>query len=517
MWSHESAVHRAFHHPDTRIYRIVQGSIWGLIAFSIVLFAADLMIRDGEPGKDLIEALDHTVLWLFALELFLRVGSYRPPQLGLFTRSRTRRVLDHILGRLHYCATPLILIDIITVLALYPALRGLRAMRLLRLLRTGKIFRYHNPFQGLFGAFQNNRLLFVFALALVFAVMMLGGVSIYLIEGPHQAPNNNPSVNSLRDGMWWALVTLTTVGYGDIIPIQPMARVVGGVLMVSGMFTLALFAGIVSQTMLRAVLSIREEQFRMSTYANHLIVCGYDPGAFMLLDAIRDEVDPDVTRVVLFADGTRPPDLPLEFTWVSGDPTKESELDKVRISHATAVIVVGNRRVAPQQADAQTILTVFTIRSFLESSGIASRRRMPLYVVAEILDTENVAHAQSAGADEVIETTRLGFSLLAHAVVEPGTASILSTVAAARAHNVYIGAIPEGIGTPITFGDLAFRIKSETTALVIGVRRSETTEDYVNPPDDYEVEKGVRLIYLAETSVLPKPPPKRSPAEAEEE
>lgn len=103
MWSHESAIHREFHHPDTRIYAIVQGTIWAFIALSIFLFAADLV---------------------------LRVGSYRPPQLGLFAYSRSRRFVDHVLGRLHYCAKPLIMIDIVTVLALYPALRGLRAVRL---------------------------------------------------------------------------------------------------------------------------------------------------------------------------------------------------------------------------------------------------------------------------------------------------------------------------------------------------------------------------------------------------
>jgi hypothetical protein len=68
---------------------------------------------------------------------------------------------------------------------------------------------------------------------------------------------------------------------------------------------------------------------------------------------------------VFFDDRERPRDLPPDFLWVEGDPTKESELDKVRLTHAAAVIVSGARDISPQAADAATILTVFTIRAYM--------------------------------------------------------------------------------------------------------------------------------------------------------
>lgn len=496
MKSQTGIVHAAFHRPETQVYHVVQGFVWLLITGSIALMVAGFSVPPDSPTARLLVRIDRMVLWLFLAEYLLRLISYRPPGLKLFDRTPGNRLLYSAAKRLGYAFSPLMLIDLATVLALAPQLRGLRALRLLRVLRFPRIFRRGNPFRGVLLSFRENRLMFAFGLLMVSGATVLGGLTLFLVEGP--LTNGPQTISNLGEGLWWALVTITTVGYGDIIPASLVGRMVGGVLMVSGMFTLALFAGIISQTLLRAVLSIREEQFRMSTYVNHVVVCGYDPGARMLLDALLAESGAHGATVVLFAQGERPAGVPLEFTWVNGDPTKESELDKVRLSHAAAAIVVGNRKVLPQQADAHTILTVFTLRSFLEGRGATARRRNPLHVVAEILDAENVAHAHTAGADEVIETTRLGFSLLAHSVVAPGTAAIMGRMAASRAHSLFVSEIPPDLELPATFARVAAHLKNTRGALVIGIRRPGDTEDILNPPDELSAPQGSRVVYLAD-------------------
>lgn len=166
-------------------------------------------------------------------------------------------------------------------------------------------------------------------------------------------------------------------------------------------------------------------------------------------------------KVVLFAPGERPSEVGPDLTWVGGDPTKESELAKVRLSHASSVIVVGSRQVPPQQADATTILTVFTIRSWMARQPSTGERKAPLHVVAEILDSENVVHARTAGADEVIESQRLGFSMLSHTVRYPGVGDVTSEVVASGAASFYVGDMPDGLPSPITFGGLSRRIREE--------------------------------------------------------
>ena len=242
----------------------------------------------------------------------------------------------------------------------------------------------------------------------------------------------------------------------------------------------------------------------MSNYIDHLVICGYDPGARMLLKTVLKEMDPEKARPVIFACYERPQDIPNEFTWVKGDPTKESELDKVRMSHAAAAIIVGSRAVVPQQADATTILTAFTVRSYLAQQAKNERRQRPLYLVAEILDSENVAHARSAGADEVIETTRLGFSMLAHAVSMHGSGTVMSQVLSAGAQSVYVGRVPSGLNIPHDFGPLRRALKEKSGALLIGIRHEADGTDHLNPAEDFQVTSEHLLIYLADRASLPE-------------
>ncbi len=494
-------LHAAFHEPDTALYRYVQGTVWTLILTSILLLVVEALLPAGSPAAPLVRRLDVGLLSTFAVEILLRVGSYRPPALAIFRHPPGGRLRTHLRGRLQYLMRPIMLVDILAVLALFPELRGLRALRLLRLLRSSRLFRYHNPFAILLQAFEENGVLFTLAFGVLGMATLLGGTSMYLVE-----VRDNPDIATLLDGMWWALVTTTTVGFGDIAPVTGLGRIVGAVMMVAGMFTLALFAGIVGSSLVSSVVSVREEQFRMSDYVNHIVVCGYDQSTHLMLEALRAELDLVETRVVLFDTHERPRDVPPEFLWVQGDPTKESELDKVRLTHASGVIVTGERDTAPQAADARTILITFTIRSYLgRRRGQVRRRRFPVYVVVEILDSENVDHARKAGADEVLETRRIGYAMIAHAVGYHGTATAMSRVLLSGAHNVYVGVLPGGRAEPVPFGELLAEMElSRRGGLVVGVR-TPAGDEVINPPKEYLLQPDAHLLYLAEKPLLDPP------------
>ena len=175
-------------------------------------------------------------------------------------------------------------------------------------------------------------------------------------------------------------------------------------------------------------------------------------------------------------------------------------LDKIRLTHASTVIIVGSRNVIPQQADANTILTAFTMRRYMKGHPVVQKRKKPLYVVAEILDEENVEHARTAGADEVIETTRMGFALMAHAIHHHGTAEVVSRVAIPGDVNMYVGELPPIFDKPQPYGHVRRLIRERTGALVIGLVLDG--EEQLNPVDTTEVPVSSELIYLASGAVL---------------
>ena len=486
-----------FHQPGSPSFHRLNWVVWLLVLSSICLLFITLYVGETHPWIPTLDYIDGILIWIFGIEYILRIVSYKPPILDILALSKVERLRHNIIERLVFALKPLNLIDLITVLGGTPALRALRVFRMLKLFRimqTFDVLRYSNPFYGILDAYEKNQLLYAFGFFILLGSTALGGISIYMAE--HHI---NEGITTLADGLWWAMVTLTTVGYGDISPVTGIGRVVGGSLMVVGMFTLALFAGIVSQTLLSSVLSLREEQFRMSSTMKHLVICGYSTGARSLLTTLEEEFDFNTLKPIILAPFPRPPDIPVDFEWIQGDPTKEHELDKVRLVYAQACIVVADQHSNPQTADARTILTIFTLRSYLSKHLVTKTRQQPVTIAVEILENENIEHAETAGADEIVSSTKLGYSMLSHAVNQRGSAKILDSILSAKSQNLYITSQIEGYTLDKPFRTVQEELRQFYGILVIGIQHREHST--INPPDNTTFEAGDGIIYLSHHSI----------------
>jgi voltage-gated potassium channel len=118
----------------------------------------------------------------------------------------------------------------------------LRVIVLLRLLRFFKIARYSPGFNSLALAVRSERHSLAACLVILVSVVLIAAGLMYVIE--HDAQPDK--FGSIPDAMWWAAATVTTVGYGDVVPITPLGRIVGVITMITGLVMLALPAGIVA-------------------------------------------------------------------------------------------------------------------------------------------------------------------------------------------------------------------------------------------------------------------------------
>jgi voltage-gated potassium channel len=148
-------------------------------------------------------------------------------------------------ARLIYAATPGAVIDLLTILPFLLSVIGLadlRALAIFRLVRFLKLARYSPGIRSLAEAIYTERR------ALVACFVILGGLVIATASLMHvvESRAQPDRFGTIPDAMWWAVVTLTTVGYGDVVPITPLGKIVAGMTALLGIIMLALPVGIVA-------------------------------------------------------------------------------------------------------------------------------------------------------------------------------------------------------------------------------------------------------------------------------
>lgn len=157
------------------------------------------------------------------------------------------RYAEPLWGRLRWMMTPTAIIDVV---ALVPALifvgAGpvyiLRLFRLARILRIAKLGRMSSAISLMGDAIMERRFELLLSLAVALVLLVLSSTAMYLMEGP----TNPEAFGSIPRAMWWSIVTLTTIGYGDVFPVTLGGRMVAGVTAICGIGLIAAPTGILS-------------------------------------------------------------------------------------------------------------------------------------------------------------------------------------------------------------------------------------------------------------------------------
>jgi voltage-gated potassium channel len=222
---------------DQVFSRIFDASILTLILLNVAAFVLETVPEYGAAYASEFEAFNVFSVAIFTIEYLLRL--WTAVEVPFLRHDPPWK------ARLKLAATPALIIDLLAILPFYvQAVFGmdLRILRVLRLLRFLKLSRYSPALHTLMRVLSNERRSLLGAGLLLATALLFASSGIYLIES-HAQPDK---FGSIPASAWWAIATLTTVGYGDIVPITPLGRIFGSVVMVTGLCILALPVAIIS-------------------------------------------------------------------------------------------------------------------------------------------------------------------------------------------------------------------------------------------------------------------------------
>lgn len=222
---------------DSRASRAFDTLIVTLILANIAAFVAETVPRLAAAYGPYFSAFEIFSVAVFSVEYALRL--WTAVEVPFLKR------LPPWKARLKLAVTPALLIDLAAILPFFLGMAvdiDLRVLRALRLLRFFKLSRYSPALHTLIRVLVNERRALVGAGLLLLTVVLFASTGIYYIESGAQPDR----FGSVPDAAWWAIATLTTVGYGDVAPVTPLGKAFGSVVMVTGLCILALPVAIIS-------------------------------------------------------------------------------------------------------------------------------------------------------------------------------------------------------------------------------------------------------------------------------
>lgn len=217
---------------DTRAGRVFDAFIFGVIGLAMVSFSIETFPDLSPRTQGLLVWCERITVVIFTIEYVLRVA----------VATSKRKYIFSFYG----------IIDLLAILPFYLGafvdLRAIRAFRLLRLFRALKLMRYSRAIQRFQRAFEIAREEIVLFVALACVLLFFAAVGIWQFE--HEAQPE--TFKSLPHSLWWAIVTLTTVGYGDAYPVTVGGRIFTFLILMVGLGIVAVPAGLLASALSKA-------------------------------------------------------------------------------------------------------------------------------------------------------------------------------------------------------------------------------------------------------------------------
>jgi voltage-gated potassium channel len=218
--------------------RSVDNALHLLVFLNLIAVTLDSVNSIREAYGHFFDTFEFISVAIFTLDLFVRIWT-APLEYSNKDETNFRK-------RIRYLLSFGGIIDVVSILpfylqAIFPG-ADLRVLRALRLFRVLKLSTYNSALNDLMHAILEERKSFYAAVYIFLVVFVIASSLIYYAE--HKVHPNG--FQSIPDAMYWALITLTTVGYGDVTPVTAMGKIIAALAAISGVVVMALLTGIVA-------------------------------------------------------------------------------------------------------------------------------------------------------------------------------------------------------------------------------------------------------------------------------
>ena len=236
---------------ESKLERYIDIFIISLIILNVVMVIADTF-QLPQYIKDIFNILEVFSVVVFTIEYLLRLWTSNYLYPGLSTPKAC----------IKYIFSFMAIIDLLAILPFYLPfifpidLRVLRTIRVIRLFRLFKVNRYTNSLSIIARVFKSKASQLISSVFVVGLLMIISSVLMYSIENPVQ-----PEVfKNAFSGLWWAVATFTTVGYGDIYPITGAGKILSAIIAMLGIGLVAVPTGIISAGFIENISDEKEEE-----------------------------------------------------------------------------------------------------------------------------------------------------------------------------------------------------------------------------------------------------------------
>lgn len=310
-------------------------------------------------------------------------------------------------------------------------------------------------------------------------VLLVGTIGLAVFE--HESLGLK---NPIWDGLWWSVVTMTTVGYGDISPATVPGRLVALGVMVFGIGLVGLAFGAIASALVERKLREARGLVNVDKMRGHFVVLGWNsraPEVVQELLASRSVTGADIA--VLAPLETSPVRSEEHVYFLKGDPTVEDDLRRVGIDRARAALILAREGDAAA-ADAQAVLTALAVESVCPS----------VYTCVELIDPNNVRHCLRAKANEIVVSGELRSRLLSGAALNPGISRFFGDLISAQTQTrVFTFDLP-GRFVGGRFFALFVELKEKHALTVLAIARGETF--HTNPEPGFALQAGDRIVAM---------------------